>query len=134
MRIPTKILGLNVATAVTILYAFLWMSLEGRLWRVVVLSVLTTAVALAHLVQKRWGGQTLSRGQWVGTTAVGGLLLGTGSSLLTLLLMAIKTGLHAHGPEFSPHEINWIIQQIPLWATSGLLAGIGMGLIMSNQR
>jgi hypothetical protein len=71
--------------------------------------------------------------QWWGATAVTGLLFGLGSSLLTLVLMAVKTGLHAHGPEFTPNEINWILQQVPLWSAAGLLAGLGLGQLVKGR-
>ena len=63
-------------------------------------------------------------------TAVFGALLGLGSALFTLLFMAVKTGLHAHGPEFTAEEVNWVVQQIPLWTVVGLLGGLGLGLLL----
>jgi hypothetical protein len=65
----------------------------------------------------------------VGATAVTGFLFGLGCGLMTLLLMVLKTGLHGHGPEFSPAEINWVWGQIPLWGLVGLLGGLGLGMI-----
>jgi NhaP-type Na+/H+ or K+/H+ antiporter len=56
-----------------------------------------------------------------------------GSSLLTLVFMAIKTGLHAHGPEFTLQEIQWVSQQTPLWAAVGLLIGLGLGMLTARQ-
>ena len=44
--------------------------------------------------------------------------------------MAIKTGLHAHGPEFSGSELDWVLQQIPMWALVGLLGGLGLGFLL----
>lgn len=130
MYIPANIPGLKWLTAVTVLYAFIWIGLEGSLWRVMLLGVSITAVTLGYLLQKRWGGQTVSRRKGLGLTAVSGLLFGLGSGLLTLLFMAVKTGLHAHGPEFTPREILWVTQQIPLWAVAGLFAGLGIGVVI----
>ncbi len=62
--------------------------------------------------------------------AFGGLLFGLGSVFLTLFFMAMKTGLHAHGPEFTSFEINWVLQQAPIWAAAGVVAGLGLGLLM----
>jgi NhaP-type Na+/H+ or K+/H+ antiporter len=56
--------------------------------------------------------------------------MGLGSALLILFLMALKTGLHAHGPEFSAIEVSWVLQQIPLWAAAGLAGGLGVGLLL----
>ena len=129
MRVPEKIPGLKWATAVLAIYFALWISLEGMLWRVVVMGIGATAVSLLHLCQKYLAGHRLSWQKWVGLTAVLGLLFGLGSGTLTLLFMAVKTGLHAHGPEFTLTEINWILQHIPLWSLVGLLAGSGLGLL-----
>ena len=40
-----------------------------------------------------------------------------------------KTGVHAHGPEFSPAEIGWLMQQAVLWSLVGTIAGAGLGLL-----
>ena len=132
MVFPGRRPYLKWLTAVYILYALIWIPLEGNLVRVVVMGVGTTAVALAHLAQRFLGGKTLTRTQWLGATAVLGLLLGLGSSLLTLLFMAVKTGLHAHGPEFTLQQITWVWQQLPLWSLAGLISGLGLGMITMN--
>jgi hypothetical protein len=133
MKIPAKIPGLQLATALLALYAAVWISLEGALWQVMVMGVGVTAVALLHFLQKQFGGQLLSLWKWLGLTTSLGLLLGLGSSLLTLVFMAVKTGLHAHGPEFTLQEIQWVGQQLPLWAAAGLLIGLGMGMLTGKQ-
>ena len=71
----------------------------------------------------------LLTGEVVGVASVVGTLSGVMAVGLTLIFMALKTGLHAHGPEFTPREINWLIQQLPLWSIIGLLLGIGTSLI-----
>jgi hypothetical protein len=45
--------------------------------------------------------------------------------------MAVKTGLHAHGPEFSPSQIAWVMGQVPWWTSAGLLAGVGLAMIVT---
>lgn len=121
--------GLRGLTAVYLLAFLIWIPLEGELRQTVGMGVATTAVWLAH----GWQRFAAGRGWWLGKTAVFGLLFGTGSSLLTLFFMALKTGLHAHGPEFTPAEIIWVWQQLPLWAAAGLLAGLGGGLVVGNR-
>jgi uncharacterized membrane protein len=130
---PAKIPGLKGITAVYTLYLFFWITQEGSLVGVVVMGIGTTAVSLAYLAQHFLGGRVFSRKQWWGITAVCGLLFGLGSGLLTLLFMAVKTGLHAHGPEFTPPEVTWLLQQIPLWTAVGLLTGLGLGLVTSRE-
>jgi hypothetical protein len=133
MHIPAKIPGLNFITVLMGIYAAIWISLEGALWRVMVMGVGVTAVSLLHLLQKYGGGRLISWPHWLGLTAVIGLLFGLGSSLLTLVFMAVKTGLHAHGPEFTLQEIEWVSQQTPLWAAVGLLIGLGLGMLTARQ-
>lgn len=129
MQIPAKLSGLKKLTIIWVIYGVVWIAPEGVLWQVVVLGVLTTAVLLGYLVQKIWGGRVVSSGWWVGGTAVTGALFGLLAGLLTLFFMALKTGLHAHGPEFSPAEINWVIRQLPWWTAVGLFTGAGLGLV-----
>jgi hypothetical protein len=131
---PAKMSGLKQITAVYALFAFVWIALEGSLAGVVLMGVGTTAVSLAYLSQRFLGGRYFSAKQWWGMTAVLGLLFGLGSGLLTLLFMAVKTGLHTHGPEFTLPEVAWIIQQIPLWTAVGLLAGLSLGLLTSKGK
>jgi hypothetical protein len=133
MHIPAKIPGLKFITVLMGIYAAIWISLEGTLWRVMLMGVGVTAVSLLHLLQKYGGGRVISWPRWLGLTAIIGLLFGLGSSLLTLVFMAIKTGLHAHGPEFTLQEIQWVSQQTPLWAAVGLLIGLGLGMLTARQ-
>lgn len=134
MSFPTKIPGLKWITAVYALFVFFWMSLEGSLVGVILMGVSTTAVLLAYAAQHFLGGREFSVMRWLGITAVLGLLFGLSSGLLTLLFMVVKTGLHAHGPEFTPSEVTWLIQQIPLWTAVGLLTGLGLGMVTSKGR
>ena len=86
-----------------------------------------------HLIQRYFAGITFTLRQWLAFTTGTGLLFGAGSVLVSLLLIAIKTGLHAHGPEFTIAEIQWVWQQLLLWSVVGMLAGLGVGLIMNQQ-
>lgn len=130
MQIPERLPGLRPLLILVVVYGLVWIALEGNLYRVVALGVGVTAVALGTLVQRGWGGRTLAPRRLVALTAVVGALFGLGSGVLTLLFMALKTGLHAHGPEFTAAEIAWVWQQLPLWTAVGLLAGTGVGLLL----
>ncbi|HID54490.1 MAG TPA: hypothetical protein EYP41_20930 [Anaerolineae bacterium] len=134
MQIPQKLPGLKWLTAVVGIYGIIWIGLEGELWRSVLLAVGVTAVSLLYLWQKYLGGRVLSAGKWLGLTAVSGLLFGLGSGLFILLFMAVKTGLHDHGPEFSLAELEWVARQIPLWTGAGILIGLGLGMIGLGKR
>jgi hypothetical protein len=131
---PTNIPGLKWITAVYALYVFIWISLEGTLVGVMLIGVSTTAVLLIYLVRHILAGKLFSLKQWLGITAVLGHLFGLGSGVLTLLFMIVKTGLHAHGPEFTPPEVNWIMQQTLWWSIVGLLAGLGLGMISAKGK
>jgi hypothetical protein len=111
-------------------YVVAWATLEGGLWATVLAAVLTAFVLFSHLFNRILSGRMLSSADWLLITAVFGALFGLGSALMTLIFMAIKTGLHAHGPEFSALELNWVFQQMPLWIIAGLLGGLGLGLIL----
>jgi hypothetical protein len=134
MEIGDRLPGLKVGLVLLGVYTAVWITLEGALWQAVVMGVGYTAVSLGYNWQKWLGGQVVDGWKWWGVTAVTGLLLGLGSGLLTLVFMAVKTGLHAHGPEFTPTEINWILQQTPIWTAAGLLAGLGRGLLFKSRK
>ena len=130
MQIQTKIVGLKAATILLGGYFVVWVALEGDLSQTVALAGLAMGVWLGRMGQRYGAGRKLSPAGWFLLSGLGGLAFGGGLSPLTLALMALKTGLHAHGPEFTPSEIGFIIAQIPLWALVGLLAGLGLGFIL----
>ncbi|RMG95350.1 MAG: hypothetical protein D6706_12195 [Chloroflexi bacterium] len=129
MRIPAKVPGLRFLTVLMVGYGAVWMSLEGGMVRVLVMGVGITAVSLLYTWQKWFGGRMMSKKRWLVLTAVSGLAFGTSSGILTLIFMAVKTGIHAHGPEFTPSQIEWVLRQIPFWAVAGCVAGLGIGLV-----
>ncbi|MCP4357517.1 MAG: hypothetical protein GY796_05795 [Chloroflexi bacterium] len=129
MLIPKRIPGWRGLLISWGVYGVMWIALEGWLWRAVLLGVLTTAVLLIYLLQKHLGGRRVGLKMWLAISAVLGLGFGLGSGLLTLVFMAVKTGLHAHGPEFTPSEIGWVMGQMGLWTAVGLLVGLGLGLL-----
>lgn len=133
MEIPNRLPGLKLVLILLAVYTAVWITLEGALWQVVVMGVGVTAVSLGYGWQKWLGGRVVDGWRWWGVTAVTGLLFGLGSGLLSLIFMAVKTGLHAHGPEFTLAEINWVLQQIPIWTAAGLLAGLGWGLLTKSK-
>ena len=133
MQLPAKIPGLKLVSVLMAVYAVLWIAWEGALWRVIVMGSGSAAIIVLRLLQKYGRGRVLALRQWLGVAAGLGLLFGMGSGFLTLVFMAVKTGLHAHGPEFSLQEIEWVSGQIPLWSAAGLLVGLGLGMLSAKQ-
>lgn len=133
MVFPQKLPGLKLLLGVWIVYAAVWISLEGALVQVVIMGMATAVLLLGHGWQRWLGGKRVGRGVGVLVTAVTGGSLGAGSALLTFGFMAVKTGLHAHGPEFSQVEVNWVLGNVPLWTAVGFLVGLGLGLIWAGM-
>jgi hypothetical protein len=129
MCIPGRIPGLKVLTILFAVYVVIWMGLEGSLPQVILMAGGTTFLGGAYLFLRRYGGRWLSFRCWLITAAIWGGLMGLSCGLLALLFMAVKTGLHSHGPEFTPAEIDWVLKQLPIWSAAGLLAGLGLGLV-----
>ncbi|MCA9954184.1 MAG: hypothetical protein H6657_10560 [Ardenticatenaceae bacterium] len=133
MVFPEKVPGLRLLLGVWLVYTAVWISLEGSLMQVVIMGTATAVLLLGHGWQRWLGGKTVGRGVAVLVTAVSSALLGAGSSLLTFVFMAVKTGLHAHGPEFTQAEIAWVWGVLPLWTAVCLLVGLGLGLIWAGS-
>jgi hypothetical protein len=129
MAIPRSIPGLKWLTVMVGFYGVVWLSLEGAISQVILLAAGLMLLSAGYMTQRLLGGRELAPGQWLLFSAVLWGLVGLGLGLLALVLMAIKTGLHGHGPEFPPSEIDSLISQIPLWTSAGLMAGLGFGLL-----
>lgn len=130
MKIPRAIPYFKLIVAIVGIYAAVWMVLEGELWRDIVLAVAGLALGAAAFIVRRWGGRPLPPAKGVALFAAVGLLSGVGVVLLTIFLMALKTGLHAHGPEYTLADIMWIWNQLPVWGGAGGLIGLGAGLLL----
>lgn len=129
MIVPTTFPGLRQATILLGVTGFIWIALEGDLRRDTLLGIWVMIVAVLQIMERVVGGRQLSRPRWLAVTSLAGLLCGAGSVLTTISLMALKTGLHAHGPEFTPAEVAGVWAQLPLWSLVGAIAGLGLGLI-----
>ncbi len=134
MQLPDKLPGLRLLTILLAGYFALWISLEGDLTQTVILAVGSCVLAAAHLIQ-RWGrGRELSPGVWLLLMAGTGMGMGAAAVFVTLAFMAVKTGLHAHGPEFTPSEIAWVWNQLPLWTIIGTLTSLGLASLILGMK
>lgn len=102
--------------------------------RVTILGCATSLLLLGAVFQRWLAGRRFRPIVWLAICAALGAIVGFNSGMFTLIFMALKTGLHAHGPEFSQAQINWLLQQIPWWTSGGLLAGLGVGVIFTVVR
>ena len=114
-----------------------WMPFEGILTLVVTVGVLLTAIWVAvganrygEIVHRYFSGMMGELVLWSAAGGVAGLL----APLTIVGLMILKTGIHAHGPEFNPLETRWVLNQFANWGWIGLLAGLGIGLLKSAFR
>lgn len=130
MQMPDYIPGSKWLFVLWIVSAVVWSALEGDPLRARLLGLLTTLVALAYLFQRTMAGRRVSSGLGLLIMGLLGIALGAGSVLMTLFLMVVKTGLHAHGPEFTPAEVTAVWEQLSLWSVVGLAVGIGVGLLL----
>jgi hypothetical protein len=65
---------------------------------------------------------------WLRYTAAG-FIAGISITPLALLLMVFKNGVHGHEfPDFSPQQMAWVVEYTPVWASAGILIGLGAGI------
>ena len=56
-----------------------------------------------------------------------GSLAGVGITLVSILLMVFKTGLHGHGtPDYSLEQMIAVVQLTPIWVLGGVLISLGI--------
>jgi hypothetical protein len=129
MQLPNRTPLVKWISILWVIYMAIWAMLEGGLRATVFASLFTILVTSGQLFNRYLHSRRFSTSSWLAFSAAVGAVAGAGCGLLTLLFMAIKTGLHAHGPEFSAADIDWVLQQIPLWIFVGLLSGLGIGFL-----
>ena len=110
-----------------------WMPFEGLLSRVVPVGILLTVIWIVVAVN-RYGeiAYRFFSGMMIGELVVwsaAGVVVGLLAPLTIIGLMILKTGIHAHGPEFTRLETWWVLNQFSDWGLLGLLSGFGFGLL-----
>ncbi len=125
MRVAAVLFGISLV---------IWSQLEAKLWQAVFIGVFAAAIALGRLIVRFLAGRELSIRQLVAIFLAAGLFLGLGSTLFTLAAMILKTGLHAHGPEFSQAELLWVTRQASIWSVAGMCGGLGAAMLFLYYR
>ena len=131
MKALEKVHPLKVGLILLAACGLAWISLEGDPRWSSIMALITLLVGIGYLVKKLVRGRTINGIGWIVLLAGCGLVIGLLFGPTTLFYMALKTGLHGHGAEFTRAEMLWFIDRIILWAVSGLLAGAGLGFLIS---
>lgn len=120
----------RLAVAVFGLYFLVWTQLEGNFRNVILLGVAGAFLA-GWTIWRRWIAQRIAtQTQFAIALSALGLAIGLAIPLMILLGMAIKQGLHGHGPEYTTAQVAAITQSL-LWAgLVGLLFGVAAGLLL----
>ena len=134
MKIPHRVPHLWLAVLLWGLYALLWTRLEASLARDGLLAGWGLALLGVWLVARAFGGRALGAGQVAALGAAVGLAWGAALGPAVLLLMALKTGLHGHGPEYTAAQIGWVVAQWVWWVGAGGIAGVGLALLWLGWR
>jgi len=106
---------------------FFWLPIEDlnaslvTIFAIAICSLAVVRIFLPIKIQpgsKRWLLYPLS-----------GIIAGVAVTLVSLLLMAFKSGLHGHGsPDFTPDQVISVLRLTPLWSAAGFLIGLGTGI------
>jgi hypothetical protein len=114
---------LRLSGLVLIGLVLVWLSFEDHS----PLGALTLAAGMCAWLALRYLQTPLptSRQVW-GRYALVGAVAGLAVAPLALLLMAVKTGLHAHpAPDYTAAQLQSAIDRILIFGISGLLIGLG---------
>jgi multisubunit Na+/H+ antiporter MnhE subunit len=129
MVYPRIVPGLKIATAVVALLAVMWISLEGDIRWSLLMASMVLVISVGYFVQRFLGGKKFTLLQGLIIAATIGLGAGLIIAPLVVTFMAIKTGLHGHGPEFTLEEIKWAFDWVLLWAFVGSTTALGLVLL-----
>jgi hypothetical protein len=112
---------------------FIWLSLENSNENIPVLLalIISSWIAIKNYVRR---SKYFSLNFFY--ILLTGTLIGAAITPIALLLMAIKTGLHAHPmPDFSYAQIDLVIRRTPLWIIGGFTISLGFAIFQHvNQK
>ncbi|MEM7802039.1 MAG: hypothetical protein AAF633_22790 [Chloroflexota bacterium] len=129
----SQVLPSKFAVFLTYCILFLaWLPPEGNIVLVVGFGWITSSIVVIRLLRRWLEPIDFQLRGWVLLWGGGGLAVGAVVPWIILALMALKTGVHAHGPEYTPAEINWVAQQWPFWLSLGGGIGLGYGLLTAG--
>lgn len=131
IRVPDLRWPVRFAWATTGLGWFIWLAYEDRSLSTVMAIAAMVCLAFALTWVSRWrGGKQTERRRWLLESMGIGLLTGALTAPAAIVLILIKTSLHAHGtPDFTAGDIAGVAQRLPVWALAGVLIGEALGLL-----
>jgi uncharacterized membrane protein YedE/YeeE len=103
-----------------------WLPIEDttETWALLFAIAISTWLAIAFFLSKRVKLRSLLV-EYILSGTLAGILV----TPIALLLMAIKTGFHAHeAPEYTSQQLVSTVWKTPLWIVGGFLVGLGSGI------
>lgn len=120
------------ALIVYLVYFLVWTQFEGNITAVSILGG-GAAFLIGWTVWRRMRSTSLARTRLRATIilALVGMICGVLTPLLILVGMALKMGLHNHGPEYSLAAVAGVVNAFMLTMAAGTLFGAGMGALQT---
>ncbi len=129
--IPRRGPKLTLGAAGCGLLILLWLGTEdSRVGTVTILGAGLALIGAALLVVRHLSGRGLTQRQVLAGSILLGAGVGASSAPAALLLMLLKSAVHAHSyPDFSPAIMGGTLARLPAWALAGALLGLSAGLL-----
>ena len=134
IRVPHMTWASRGAWGLAGLLWFLWVGYEDQ--GLVAVTIVGASLSLAigiTAARRQLGDREMTERRWILSTAGLGLGCGALVSLITAVLILVKTSLHTHPYlDFSAGDIRVLLTSTPVWATGGLLVGLAAGLAIAG--
>jgi hypothetical protein len=112
---------LSLYTLIYGIVVFLWLSPDEQTWFVAILGWIGAVLITARIVI-RFGLRL--------DPILIGAVIGAGATVCTVLLMFLKTSLHAHViPDYPLATMIGVAERLPAWALAGALFGAGVRVL-----